>query len=69
MTIWILGRRTTLQNGHNYPAEPLLAFETNEQAQGAADLVQKISGERPMITSATYFRKGDTISFPLSTGE
>lgn len=51
-TIWIIGRKVELPNGHTYMAEPFIAFGTNEAAQAACDMVAKVSGERPMITSA-----------------
>jgi len=58
--VWLIGRKATLPNGHSYMTEPILAFERNEDAQAACDLVEKISGERPMLTSAGLFKKGHT---------
>lgn len=51
-TIWIVGRKVALPNGHTYMTEPFIAFETNEAAQQACDMVERISGERPVIASA-----------------
>lgn len=50
--IWIVGRKVELPNGHLYMAEPFVAFGTNEAAQKACDMVERVSGERPMIASA-----------------
>lgn len=60
--IWIIGRRVALPNGHHYAAEPYIAFETNAQAQAACDMIEKVSGERPMIMDAAFYRKGETSS-------
>jgi hypothetical protein len=60
MAIWIIGRQVELPNGHKYLAEPFIAFETNEDAQAACDMVEKVSGERPMISSSVLYRRGDT---------
>lgn len=51
-TIWIIGRKVDLPNGHTYMAEPFIAFATNKEAQEACDMVARVSGERPTITSA-----------------
>lgn len=61
MAIWIIGRKVTLPNGHSYVAEPFIAFERNEDAQAACDMIEKVSGERPMIADAAYFRHGETM--------
>lgn len=58
--IWIIGRKATLPNGHEYLAEPFIAFETNEDAQAACDMVEKVSGERPIITSGALYKMGET---------
>ena len=60
MAIWIIGRQIELPNGHKYLAEPFIAFESNADAQAACDMVEKVSGERPAITDAALYRKGDT---------
>lgn len=59
--IWIIGRKATLPNGHQYITEPFLAFESNVEAQTACDLVQKVSGERPGIASSEFYRDGEVI--------
>lgn len=61
MAIWIIGRKVELPNGHTYMAEPFIAFETNEDAQAACDMIAKVSGERPMIADAAFFRHGETM--------
>lgn len=60
MSIWIIGRVAELPNGHKYITEPFIAFETNEDAQAACDMIAKVSGERPGIADAAFYRKGDT---------
>ncbi|MGY3527303.1 hypothetical protein [Bradyrhizobium sp. USDA 4452] len=59
--IWIIGRKVKLPNGHEYMAEPFVAFETNEAAQGACDMIERVAGERPMIVDAAYYRDGETM--------
>ena len=59
--IWIIGRQAELPNGHKYMAEPFIAFETNEDAQAACDMIASVSGERPLITSGALYRSGETM--------
>jgi hypothetical protein len=59
-TIWIIGRKVELPNGHAYMAEPFIAFGSNKAAQDACDMIQKVSGERPMITDAAINDYGAT---------
>lgn len=61
MGIWIIGRKVELPNGHTYMAEPFIAFETNEDAQAACDMIAKVAGERPMITDGVLYRAGETM--------
>jgi hypothetical protein len=61
MGLWIIGRAVELPNGHKYMAEPFIAFETNEDAQAACDMIAKVSGERPMIADAAFYRSGETV--------
>lgn len=61
MTIWIIGRKVTMVNGHTYMAEPFIAFETNEDAQAACDMIERVSGERPDIASSVLYREGETM--------
>lgn len=58
--IWIIGRKATLPNGHEYITEPFIAFESNVDAQAACDMMQKVSGERPGIASGALYRVGET---------
>lgn len=60
MGIWIIGRQVELPNGHKYMAEPFICFETNEDAQAACAMVERVSGKRPMIASSVLYRKGET---------
>lgn len=57
---WIIGRKTTLANGHEYPAGPFIVFETEDEAGAAADMVEKISGERPVIIEGALYKAGTT---------
>lgn len=51
--VWLIGRRVTIaSNGHEYMSDPFIAFETEAEADAACDLVERISGERPMKTTA-----------------
>lgn len=58
--IWIIGRKVTLPNGHEYITEPFIAFESNVDAQAACEMIQKVSGERPGIASGALYRIGET---------
>lgn len=54
-TIWIIGRKATIEsNGHEYMTEPYIAYGTEAEANDACDLVQQISGERPMKAEVAY---------------
>lgn len=57
--IWLIGRQVTLPNGHKYIAEPFIAFDSNAAAQGACDMIEKVTGERLMLASAPLFKKGE----------
>jgi hypothetical protein len=61
MAIWVIGRQVELPNGQKYMAEPFIAFETNEDAQAACDMIAKVSGERPIVTNAAFYREGETV--------
>lgn len=61
MAIWIIGRRVTMANLNEYMGEPFIAFETNQDAQAACDMIEKVSGERPMITDSVLYRAGETM--------
>jgi len=65
-TIWIIGRKVELPNGHKYMAEPFIAFGSNEAAQEACDMIERVSGERPIITSAPI---NDFSATAVSNGE
>lgn len=50
MNIWIIGRKATLAaNGHEYIAEPFIAFQTLHEAEAGAALVKRVSGETVSI--------------------
>ena len=51
---WIIGHMAELAtNGHKYVAEPFIVFLNEAKADAACDLVEKISGKRPMKTEAS----------------
>lgn len=53
---WILGRKATIApNGHEYIAEPFIAFYTEKAADEAADMIERVSGERPMKVEASLY--------------
>jgi hypothetical protein len=57
--IWIIGPKATIvSNGHEYIAQPFLAFRTEAEADQACDLVERVSGERPMKVSAALMAGG-----------
>jgi hypothetical protein len=59
-TIWLIGRKVTLAtNGHEYIGEPFIAFASEAEAIEACDMVEHVSGERPMMTTAAY--KGKSV--------
>jgi hypothetical protein len=57
--VWIIGRKATLAtNGYEYMTEPFIAFENEADADAACDMVEKVSGERPMKSSAAFLFVG-----------
>jgi len=53
---WIIGRKAKLvTNGHEYIAEPFLVFEREADADAACDMVERVSGERPMKAEAASY--------------
>jgi hypothetical protein len=59
---WIIGRKVTLlATGTVYIAEPFIAFETEGQADTACDMVESVSGERPIKTKGALYRAGTTM--------
>jgi hypothetical protein len=59
---FIIGRKATLlATGTYYIAEPFIVFEDEGEADGAADMVFRISGERPMKAEGAFYRRGETI--------
>lgn len=56
-TCWVIGRKTTLAtNGHSHISEPFIVFESEAEALSAADMVEKVSGERPLIVEASLWK-------------
>lgn len=52
---WVIGKRARIEsNGHEYIAEPFIVFQTEAEADAACDMVQKVSGERPMKVEAGF---------------
>lgn len=60
--IWIIGRKATIaSNGHEYLTEPFIAFETEADADAACDMVEKVSGERPMKATASLMEAAHSV--------
>jgi hypothetical protein len=58
---YVIGKKAKLAaNGHEYIAEPFIVFEGEGEAIGACDMVEKITGERPMQVEAALYRTGST---------
>ncbi|ARQ01865.1 hypothetical protein [Pseudorhodoplanes sinuspersici] len=54
---WVIGRKTTLAgNGHEVLSQPFIVFETEDEADAACDMVERVSGERPMKAEAALYR-------------
>ena len=54
-SIWIIGRKVTLAtNGHSYISEPFIAFPNEAEADEACDMIERVSGERPMKAEASF---------------
>jgi hypothetical protein len=54
---WIIGRKATIAtNGHSYIAEPFIVFDTEAEADSACDMVERVSGERPIKAEAAAYR-------------
>lgn len=54
---WILGRKARIEaNGHEYVAEPFIVFSTEREADDAADMITRVSGERPMKVEASLYQ-------------
>lgn len=57
--IWIVGRRTEMaSNGHVYITEPFLAFATEQEADAAVVMVNRVGGELPIKTVAELMTVG-----------
>ena len=54
---WVIGRKTTLaSNGHEVLSQPFIVFQTEAEADAACDMVESVSGERPMKAEAALYR-------------
>lgn len=58
--VFLIGRRVKLPNGHEYPAQPFIAFESEVAADGAIKMIEAVSGERAMKVRAALYRHGET---------
>jgi hypothetical protein len=55
-TCWIIGRKATIAgNGHEYITQPFIVFNTEAEADSACDMVERVSGERPMKADAALY--------------
>ncbi len=58
--IWIIGRKATMAtNGHEYISTPFIAFHTEAEALRAREMIEKVSGEKVMITSAALMNESE----------
>lgn len=55
---WIIGKKTTLPNGHEHIAPPFVVFEVEAEAIAACDMVEKVSRERPGIEEGAFYERG-----------
>lgn len=55
MSGYVIGKKVKLPNGHEYIAAPYIAFHTREQAESCADMVERVSGERPGIEECSIY--------------
>lgn len=56
--VWIIGRKATIaSNGHDYIAEPFIAFASEADAIEARDIILKITGETIWIVKVPIFGK------------
>lgn len=54
-SVWIIGRKATIAtNGHSYITEPFIAFTSEAEADEACDMIERVSGERPMKAEASF---------------
>lgn len=60
---WIIGKKAVIQsNGHEYMTQPFIAFENEADADAACDMIEKVSGERPLKADAALYRVGEVKS-------
>lgn len=53
---YVVGRKAVMaSNNHQYIAEPYTVFLSESDAMAAADLVERVSGERPLIVEAALY--------------
>lgn len=58
-TCWIIGRKATIAaNGHEYITGPFIVFDSEAEADSACDMVERVSGERPMKVDAAQYHCG-----------
>ena len=60
MKIWIIGRKLVLPD-YTCMTEPFICFEAEADAHAACDMIEKVSGERPMIADGVLYRVGETM--------
>lgn len=60
-TCWIIGRKAVIAaNNHEYMTQPFIVFQTEAEADSACDMVEKVSGERPMKADGALYTIGTT---------
>jgi hypothetical protein len=55
-TCWIIGRKCRIEaNGHEYPGQPFIVFETEEAANYAAKMIEDVGGDSVMIVEGALY--------------
>ena len=53
---WIIGREAQLaSDGHKYITEPFIVFDTENDAEAACDMIERVSGERPRTVEGSRY--------------
>lgn len=54
---WIIGHKTTLaDNGLEMLSQPFIVFDEEAEADAACDMVERVSGERPMKAEGSRYQ-------------
>jgi hypothetical protein len=62
---WIIGKKARIAaNGHEYVAEPFIVFAREDEADAACDMVERVSGERPMKAEGSLYFANERKAIP-----